>query len=62
MLASSVNDMVQTWDESLQMDGWWMMGKEVVLLLLPSSSLVWKGFFSIYVVLPSSLEAFLLHW
>jgi len=44
------------------MDGWWMMGK------------VWKGFFSISivlpssleasisVVLPSSLEAFLLHW
>jgi hypothetical protein len=51
-----------SWDESLQMDGWWMMGKEVALLLLPSSSLVWKAFFSIYVILPSYLEAFLLHW
>jgi hypothetical protein len=38
-----------------------MMGKEVTLLLLPSSSSVWKGFFSVYVVLPSPLEVFLLH-
>jgi len=51
-----------SWDESLQMDGWWMMGKVVALLLLASSSLVWKGFFYVSMVLPSSLEAFLLHW
>jgi hypothetical protein len=39
------------WCRILQMDGWWMMGKEVMLLLLPSSSLVWTGFFCVSVVL-----------